>query len=117
MVADEGGVGALLLQELADQLVQEPGWGVGGWAVDPMLLHELQEEGPSLGGVKVLGELYVEDLLEARDHADASPGGGEVDLDRINVGTVCMVLDLVASLSGEEERERVRNEQMTKSCK
>jgi hypothetical protein len=37
VVTDEGWVDALLLQELAHQLVQQAGRGLRGWAVDVVL--------------------------------------------------------------------------------
>ena len=53
--------------------------------------------------VQVCGDLNTEALLQARDHADTAPRGGKVDLDRVGVGSVGMVLDLVAPLGPHQE--------------
>ena len=42
MITNEGGVGALLLQELANKLIKQPCRGVRGRAIDPMLLDQIQ---------------------------------------------------------------------------
>jgi hypothetical protein len=65
VVADEGGVGALLLQEVAHQLVQQPGGGLGRGAVDAVLLHQLRQLQPELLCLQVLWQLDAKGLLKA----------------------------------------------------
>ena len=52
----------------------------------------------SVWRVEVLGDLDSEALLEARDHADTAPGGGEVNLNGVRIRAIAVVLDLVAPL-------------------
>jgi len=81
VVTDEGGVGALLLQEVTHQLVQQAACGLWGRAVHAVLLHQLLQALAALVSLQRLRQLLTQAGLQVRQHADAAPeqeawGGG-----------------------------------------
>ena len=75
VVADERGVDALRLEELAHELVQQAARRLRRRALHAVLRAELDEAGARLLRLERLRQLDVERLLEARDHRDAAPAG------------------------------------------
>ena len=99
VVADEARIHELALEELAHELVQQARRGPGRGALDAALDAEPVEQSARRLGLVLARELdaAAEGLLESREHADAPPGRGEVDLDGLLVGAVGVVADDVAS--------------------
>jgi hypothetical protein len=81
VLCDEGGVDALVLDELADELVEEARRRARLGALDAVLGAEALEDEAGLLGEEVRGELDVERVLDALHHGDAPEGRGEVDRD------------------------------------
>ena len=73
MVADERRVDALRLEELADELVEQPRRRLRRRALHVVLRAEVDEERARLLGLQGLRQLDAERLLEAGDHRDAAP--------------------------------------------
>mmetsp|Transcript_8923 Transcript_8923/g.24044 ORF Transcript_8923/g.24044 Transcript_8923/m.24044 type:complete len:656 (-) Transcript_8923:29-1996(-) len=95
VVADEGGVDALRLEELAHKLVEQPRRGLRRRAVHVVLGAEVHQKQPRLFRVKVLWKLDLEHLLEPRAHRDPPEWRRKVHFVRRTVGTMRMVGHLV----------------------
>ncbi|GKT46492.1 uncharacterized protein ColSpa_06674 [Colletotrichum spaethianum] len=94
---DEGGVDTLLLDVLADELVDHAGVGEGRRALELHLLEDLLEELVGLGSVQLVGggELLAGGLLELGNHLEALPGLLPVDL--VHLTVLGVELGLVAA--------------------
>lgn len=97
VIHDEGGGDALRLNELTDELIEETVSGLGRRALNVELSAKLLEEDGGGLSSEIGGEGDLELLLKSGHHGDAAPGRGEVNLDGLSLGTVQVVLDLVAS--------------------
>jgi len=103
VASDECGVDALLLDELANESVEHAGVSERGCALDASLLeHALQElvEVVGVHGV-TRRELLTASLLKRRNHLDALPGLGPVDL--VDLAGLCVELGLEAAADGLDE--------------
>mmetsp|Transcript_76663 Transcript_76663/g.206681 ORF Transcript_76663/g.206681 Transcript_76663/m.206681 type:complete len:467 (+) Transcript_76663:568-1968(+) len=102
MLGDEGGVDDVVLDVMAAQLVEEPGRGSRRRAVQVQLRDQVVE---LLAG-ELLAEVPVDRhaclLLDLLHHRDPGPRRGEVDLDRLALGSVRVVLDLVAAFDVQD---------------
>lgn len=78
---DEGGVLALGLDEVADQLVDEAGGVAGGFADYAVLRALFVEEFTGLLGGDVLGDGLAKFSLELLHHTDPLPGRREINLE------------------------------------
>ena len=99
MVADEPGVDELALEELPHELVEQASRGSRGGALDPSVDADFIQKSTGRLGLILSGELDVstKSFLESREHTDATPGRGEVDLDGFFLGAVGVVADDVTS--------------------
>jgi hypothetical protein len=103
VAGDECGVDALLLDEFANKSVEHAGVGERGCALDASLLEHALQELVELVGVHGVAsrELLTASLLKRRDHLDALPGLGPVDL--VDLAGLCVELGLEAAADGLDE--------------
>ncbi len=79
MVSDKSGVDDILLEEVADKLVDQTSHGAGRAALDVVSLALGLQKLSNFGGIQ-RRELDTHSLLQAANHRNALPWGSEVDV-------------------------------------